>query len=79
MRSFPGLVIVLRARHRNFGANPSGQSEQQGLRLGIGVTHYRSRPLQIFLQLERVALDREVQIADRKSGNDVADSAARQI
>src|ERR1035437_9248789 len=57
----------------------AGQRQQQGSRFVVGVTHHRARPLQIFLQFERVALDREIQITNGESGNDVADRAPGQI
>ncbi len=79
LRRLARLVVALRAGHRNFGANSARQRQQHAPRLAVGVTHHRSRPLQIFLQLERVALNREIQIADGKTGNDVADGAAGQI
>ena len=79
LRSLARLVIDLRARHGNLGAHPARQRQQQRPRVVVGVPDDRARLLQVFSELERVALHREVEIADGEPGNDVADGAARQV
>ena len=44
-------------------------------RIVVGVTDDHTSLLQILLELERVALDGEIEVANRKTGDNVADGA----
>ena len=67
------------ARHADFGANVAGQAQIQRLYFVIGAGNPDAGLLQVFLQFEGIALDREIEIADGKTADNVADRAPGQV
>jgi len=45
----------------------------------VGAVDYSSGLFQLLLELERVALESEIEVANGKAGEDIADGAAREV
>src|ERR1700722_13398939 len=73
------LFVVFGVRHADFGAHIAGQQQEQGLDVFVLSDDLCSGAFKVFLQLKRIALDGEIEVADGKAADDVADGAAGQI
>ena len=73
------LLEALGARHADLGAGIAGQRDEDGPVVLFDGRDLRARFFQIFLELERIALNGEIEVADRKTADDVADGAAGQV
>ena len=78
-RRLAGFLVVLEARHADFGPNVAGQAQIQRLYVVIGAGNLHPGLLQVLLQFEGIALDREIEVADGKTADDVADRASGQV
>ena len=70
-RSLAHLFVVLGVRHANLGAHIPRQHQKQRAHFFIVAGHLRACPLEVFLQFEGIALNREVQVADREPADNV--------
>ena len=73
------FAVDFRARHADFHTHSARQHRMQGLGFLADDFDLRSAELQILLQFQGIALDREIEIADGQSGQDVTNRPARQI
>src|ERR1035437_8374749 len=73
------LFKALGARHADFGAGVARQRNENRPHVRFDRGNFRAGFFQIFLQLESIALDGEVQIADGESADHVTDGAAREV
>ena len=78
-RRLAGLLVSLCARHADFGANVPRQGYVEHLQVIIGGRDDCLGALQFLLQLEGIALNSEIEIADGKPADDVAHGAAGEI
>src|SRR5579859_1127371 len=74
-----GFFEALGARHADFGTGVAGQREEDGANVFFDGGDFSAGFFEIFLQLEGIALDGEVEVADAESADDVANGAARQV
>ena len=78
-RRLAGFLVALGARHADFGANVAGQRDEEGVVIVFGAGDVGAGALEVLLQLEGIALDGEIEVADGESADDVADGPAGQI
>ena len=79
LRRLAGLIVFFRAGAGHFSANVARQQKVQGARGFINGLHDRASLFKILLQLERVSLDREIQVADDEAAENVAHCSAGEI
>ncbi len=73
------LLIALGAGAADLGTNASGQGDVDGFEIVIGTADHSTSALKFLLQLERIALDSEIQVANGKAADDVAHRTAGQV
>ena len=73
------LVVALGASHVQLGANVARHQQVERAQLLVGALHRNARLLQFLFELERVALDAEIDVTDGKAGDQVADAAAGEV
>ena len=78
-RRLASLLVALGAGHAYLGTHIAGKNEIKSLAVIVRGRDHCARALQILLQLQRIALHGEIQIANGKAADDVADGAARKI
>src|SRR5579871_124829 len=76
---FSGLFVVLGARHADFCARVTGKGHEECAVVFFDGRDPGSGLFQIFMQLERISLDGEIQIANGKTADDVPDRPAGQV
>ena len=78
-RRLARFLKTLSARHADFRTRVSGKLQKDRPCVFVKGGNLRSRPFQIFLQLERITLNGEIEVADGEPADDVTNRAARQI
>src|SRR3954462_15344841 len=76
---FASLLEFFGARHADFGARVAGEGEKDGADVLFDGSDSGAGFLEIFLQLEGIALNSEIEITDGESADDVADGAAGKV
>ena len=74
-----GFLKALGARHADFSAGIAGKGEEDRADVFFDGGDFRAGLFEIFLQLERIALNGEIQVADGEAADDVADGAAGKV
>src|SRR5579864_5138007 len=78
-RRLAGLFVLLRTRHADLGADIAGQGQKHCARVFVYRRYLRTGLLDFLLQLEWIALNREIEVADGEAANDVSDRATCQV
>ena len=78
-RWFARLVIDFRARHVQLGADIARHQELESPQVFVHALDRNPGFLQILLQLERISLNAQVDVADGKSSHQIADGATGEI
>ena len=78
-RRLAGFLIALNPRHADFRADVPWQGQIKRLGVVIGSDDPRPCLFQVLLKFYGISLNGEVEVADIKSADDVADGSARQI
>ncbi len=74
-----GFLEALGAGHADFGAGIAGQREEDGADIFFDGGDFGAGFFELFLQLERIALDSEIEIADGEAADDVANGATGEV
>src|SRR4051812_24915574 len=73
------LIVDLGAGHADLGPDISGKQGVNDLEVFIGALNDSTGTRKVLLELKRIALNREVEIANGKTANDVANGPAREV
>src|SRR5579859_1241723 len=74
-----GFLELLGTGHADFGAGVTGERDEDSASVFVDGGDAGAGLFEIFLQLEGIALDGEIEIADGKAADDVADGAAGEV
>ena len=75
-RRLARLVVDLRARHVQLGPDIARHQQVKNAQVLVHPLYADASFFQLFLELERIALDAEVDVADGKASDQIADGAA---
>src|SRR6185437_5498399 len=73
------FFVSLSARAADFGANAAGKGHIQRSKIIVTAANDGACAFKIFLQLEWITLDGEVEVPDGKARNDIANGAAGKV
>ena len=74
-----GLFVTLRPGHADFGAGVAGERNVDGAGVLFDGGNFCASFFEVLLELEGIALNGEIQVADGEAADDVTDGAAGQV